>query len=264
MKSKQLHPWLRFGSVLSFLAVIIANGAANAIPLNGITTGEVSDRYFNLFAPTGLTFAIWGLIYMLLTVFIIHQFRQRKQELEYRYFLEEVNIPFIITNVANTLWIFAWHYQWIDASLLLMIVILLGLIRIAKVVSEAYIPMKDRFWVRWPFMIYFGWITVATIANVTTWLVFRQITLPLFNEEIWTVIILLVGTLIGTLTIVKYRSVAYGGVFLWAYLGIYLKHTSVVEFNNQYPVVVISVSILMIWLLLVEIFTYRKFKEEEI
>lgn len=113
-------------------------------------------------------------------------------------------------------------------------------------------------------MIYFGWITVATIANVTTWLVFRQITLPLFNEEIWTVIILLVGTLIGTLAIIKYRSVAYGSVFLWAYLGIYLKHTSVVEFNNQYPVVVISVSILMIWLLLVEIFAYRKFKEEEI
>ena len=58
---------------VTYVVMIAMNGLANALPLNGRTTGAVSDAYGNLFAPTGLTFAIWGVIYLLLGAHVLYQ-----------------------------------------------------------------------------------------------------------------------------------------------------------------------------------------------
>jgi len=60
---------------LGFLAVIAANAAANALPINGYNTGQLSDFYPNYFVPAGYAFSIWGVIYLLALGFVIYECR---------------------------------------------------------------------------------------------------------------------------------------------------------------------------------------------
>ena len=95
--------------LLAYLGMVGINALANILPINGLNTGGVSDSFPNLFAPAGLTFAIWGLIYFLLLVFVIYQFVPAKKE-ESQARLKKVQVFFVISSIANMGWIFAWHY----------------------------------------------------------------------------------------------------------------------------------------------------------
>jgi len=45
-------------NVVAALMTIAINGLANALPLNGQTTGEISDRFRVYFVPAGYVFSI--------------------------------------------------------------------------------------------------------------------------------------------------------------------------------------------------------------
>lgn len=228
----------RIFALLAYIAMIVVNFLATSLPINNRGTGEISDAYSNLFAPAGITFSIWGLIYLLLAIYVIYQFKSKNGGL-----LKKINILFIITSIANILWIFAWHYDYIGLSLALMLVLLIGLIKIADTLRSNELTAEERKFIGIPFSVYFGWITVATIANVTVFLV--SINWGGFGiaEFIWTSIILLIGATIGILRMNKDKSVAYGLVLVWAYLGILLKHLSNDGFAGQYTVVITTVII---------------------
>ena len=115
-------------------------------------------------------------------------------------------------------------------------------------------------WARIPFSAYFGWITVATIANVTAFLVDNGWSGLGVSEVTWTVIMLLVGLVIGGITIWKMENKAYGAVMVWAYLGILIKHISEDGFNGQYPVIILTVGIAMGIFLSIIFITSRKKK----
>lgn len=228
----------RIFALLAYIAMIVVNFLATSLPINNRGTGEISDAYSNLFAPAGITFSIWGLIYLLLAIYVIYQFKSKNDGL-----LKKINIFFTITSIANILWIFAWHYDYIGLSLALMLVLLIGLIKIADTLRSNELTAEERKFIGIPFSVYFGWITVATIANVTVFLV--SINWGGFGiaEFIWTSIILLIGATIGILRMNKDKSVAYGLVLVWAYLGILLKHLSNDGFAGQYTVVITTVII---------------------
>lgn len=228
----------RIFALLAYIAMIVVNFLATSLPINNRGTGEISDAYSNLFAPAGITFSIWGLIYLLLAIYVIYQFKSKNDSL-----LKKINILFIITSIANILWIFAWHYDYIGLSLALMLVLLIGLIKIADTLRSNELTAEEKKFISIPFSVYFGWITVATIANVTVFLV--SINWGGFGiaEFIWTSIILLIGATIGILRMNKDKSVAYGLVLVWAYLGILLKHLSNDGFAGQYTVVITTVII---------------------
>lgn len=248
---------IRILTIVTFFIMVAINGLANTLPINGQTSGAVSDFYENLFAPAGYTFGIWGLIYVLLLVYSIYQldiFKSGIDKMNSR-LLDKIGIIFSISSVANTIWIFAWHYNVIWLSLILIVVILLCLIIINREIINASLSFKERLLVRLPFSIYFGWITVATIANMTTFLVsvgWNGFGVP---DNIWTIIILLVGFLIATATIILNRDLAYGLVIIWAYTGILIKHSSTSGFNGQHPSVISAVSICIAFLVIVEIYT---------
>jgi len=110
--------------VVTYLFMVLMNGLANALPIGGITTGEVSDMYFDLFAPATYTFIIWGLIYLLLLGYTLYQlglFQADKGASRTELF-QQIGIYFSISSVANGLWILAWHFDAIWLSLLLMLV----------------------------------------------------------------------------------------------------------------------------------------------
>lgn len=235
---------LKIAVSLAYISMIAVNALANIIPFNNITTGEVSDSYPNLFAPAPVTFAIWGIIYLLLAGYIFYQFKQTSDK-KRQILFEKISIPFLISSIANTLWIFAWHYNYILLSLLLMLIVLLCLIKIAMVLKKQVLVLEEKIFVKLPFSVYFGWITVATIANVVTLLVNINWDGFGLNQETWMVIVLFVGAIIFMLKLKEEKDIAYSLVLIWAYLGILIKHNSPLYFAGEYPLVTNTLIILI-------------------
>ncbi len=231
-------------AVLTYISMVFVNFFANTLPINNRSTGQISDTYPNLFTPAGITFSIWGLIYLLLAGYTLYQFKKNDQKTED--LVNRLNPLFIATSFANTFWIFAWHYDYIGISVVIMLSLLFVLIRIADILRVEKLESLSKFLISIPFSIYFGWITVATIANITVLLVSINWNGFGISDSVWTVIILLVGAVIGILRMQKDRNIPYGLVFVWAYLGILLKHMSVDGFNGEYPNIVSTVVICLI------------------
>lgn len=245
---------------VTYIAMIVVNALANIIPINGNTTGDVSNSYPNLFAPAALTFSIWGVIYFLLAGYIFYQFGffQKDKGKNNKELITKINPFFIKTSVANIFWIFSWHYHFIGLSLFFMLVILFYLIKIGNILRVKKFSQKESFFIRAPFSVYFGWITVATIANVTTFLVSSKWNGFGLSNQTWMIIILLVGAAIGILRTLKDRNIFYGLVLLWAYFGIWIKHTSTSYFNGQYPAIINTVLICLVVFLVTNILVLNK------
>lgn len=219
--------------------MVAVNFLANSLPINNRSTGEISAAYPNLFAPAGLTFSIWGLIYLLLGGYVVYQFAQKDKKTAE--LIKEINPLFIATSFANILWIFAWHYDFIGLSVIIMATLLFLLIKIADILRTKHLISWGKLLIWASFSIYFGWITVAAIANITVFLVSINWNGFGIADFVWTSFILLVGALIGVLRMRKDRNIAYGLVLVWAYLGILLKHVSPASYNGQYPSVIATV-----------------------
>ncbi len=245
---------IRVSVVISYLFMILINALANILPINNMTTGDISDKYGNLFAPTGLTFSIWGLIYLLLGIYVIYQLvTSQKKEL-----FNDIGFYFILTSLFNISWIFSWHYDLILLSVVFMIILLLLLIKIANILRKQELSLKNKIIVCLPFSIYFGWITVATIANITTFLVSINWNGFGISDYIWTSIILVIGAIIGIIRMNLDKNFVYGLVFIWAYIGILIKHTSLNGFAGQYSGVIYTVVVCLISFVIAEILLLRK------
>lgn len=228
----------------AYVAMVAMNYLAVGLPLNNRSTGEISNAYPNMFAPAGLTFSIWGLIYLLLGGYVVYQFIKKDKKSET--LQNKINPLFIATSLANICWIFAWHYDYIGISVLIMAVLLILLIKIADLLRTGQWKSWGKLLIWASFSIYFGWITVATIANITVFLVSIGWDGFGIDQYVWTSIILLVGALIGILRMNKDKNIAYGLVLVWAYLGILLKHISSDGFGGQYPSIIFTVAICLV------------------
>jgi hypothetical protein len=216
-------------NLLGFLGTVIVNALANILPLNGITTGELSDLYPNLFVPAGLTFAIWGLIYVLLGIFVIYPLipsvRRDSQKVG---FVQRIGPLFFISCLANIGWIFAWHYKVLPLSLVLMLMLLgcLLTIYLRLNIGKWQATRAEKYLVHLPFSVYLGWITIATIANTTAVLVNSGWTMWGLSEQFWAVAIIAIGTAIALSVLFTRKDPYYSLVVDWALLGILLKRLS--------------------------------------
>jgi len=236
--------------------MVTVNALANILPINGIGTGEVSDSYANIFAPAGITFAVWGLIYILLFGHSLYQLVNREslfKNEDYKW----IGFWFAFSSIINTVWIFTWHYEIIWLSLILMILILVSLIRINMTLRNVHSSKKEILFIKIPFTVYFGWITVATIANVTTFLVSINWNMFGISEVFWADTMILIGAIIGFIAILYYKSLSYGFVIIWAYLGIGIKHISSEFFDGKYPSVIFAVILSILLIILGQIFMLR-------
>lgn len=257
--------FLKIFVAFTYLAMIIVNALANIIPINGNNTGQVSNSYPNLFAPSALTFSIWGVIYFFLAAYTLYQFGFFQKDKGKKHFLlfAEIGTYFALTSLANIFWIFSWHYHFIAFSLLFMLIILFYLIKIGSLINQQKFSLKEKFFIKAPFSLYFGWITVATIANVTTYLVSLNWNAWGISPAIWTVIILIVGALIGLFRTLFDKNILYGLVFVWAYFGIWLKHTSATGFGGQYPSIINTLIVLLVlFLISLASLVFKKFKKK--
>jgi hypothetical protein len=220
---------LQAGNILSVLLAICINALAVLLPINGKTTQELSDKLPNFFVPAGLTFSIWGIIYILWVVFAIYQARDmfKKDEIPMP-FLSQITWLFILSGIANSAWIFLWHYEYVGLSLLVMILLLACLlaIYIRLKIGKTNVSFKEKLCVHVPFSVYLGWISVATIANVTAFLISIQWDGFGIDQLTWTILIIAIGTLLTFLMLALRKDIAFSLVVLWAYFGIWLKRTA--------------------------------------
>lgn len=192
------------------------NYLANALPLNNKTTGELSDSFPNLFVPAGVTFAIWGIIYLLLVGFCIVQFKGPTQIT-----ISNIGLLFGVSCILNALWIIFWHYGKLPLSLIVMVGILVSLVYINMLIKD--IPFGI---IKASFGIYLGWICIATIANATALLVHYNWEGYGITQEAWTIIMISVGALITVVTLYRLENPFIGLSVIWAFTGIILKRQS--------------------------------------
>jgi hypothetical protein len=236
---------------ISFLAMVAVNILANLLPINGMTTGDISDNYPSLITPAGYTFLIWTVIYILLCAYVVYQleFNGRVRTMSPK-ISDHIRLFFAFSCLCNTAWIFAWHYRYIALSLVLIITILVCLSIINKYIFLEELSPSEKFFVRLSFSIYFGWITVATMINTFVLLIsigWRNFGLP---AQILTILAALIILIIASFYTIKNRSIVYAATVIWAYVGIVVKHTSKSGFDCQYPEVVFAIMICILLLLI--------------
>jgi hypothetical protein len=216
--------------VVATIAMLTVNYLANALPINGLDTGQISDRFDVLFVPAGYVFSIWGLIYLGVAAYTVYQALpgQRANPL-----LRAVGPFYLLSAAANIAWIFLWHYEQFVLTLPVMLILLGSLIAIyvringLRIDGRNPVSSAERWLVQTPFSIYVGWITVATIANTTTLLDYLNWNGWGIGEQPWFVIMLVIATVIGLVFAWLRRDVAYVAVLVWAFAGIAVKHSAV-------------------------------------
>ncbi|MBN2154275.1 MAG: tryptophan-rich sensory protein [Candidatus Lokiarchaeota archaeon] len=218
---------LQVGNLAAVSAMFVINILSNALPFNGKTSGELSDAIPNFFVPAGFVFSIWGVIYLLQFMF---GFYQARKEAAGQPFIERVGPWSIVGNAANSAWLFAWHWRLVPLSLAFMLVLLASLllqyVRLGIGSRGKQVSRGELWFVHLPTSVYLGWISVATVANVTAVLV--EAGIPSFDAAAvsWTVAILAVVGLLGGLMIVTRRDVGYIAVLEWALFGIAIKQAA--------------------------------------
>ena len=248
MESQKVCKSIKWFVLLAFIAMLTVNALSSILPINGVTPKEVSDRYPNLFVPAPLTFAIWGVIYLLVfgyTLYLLGVFHKRGETCNAT-LIHRTGILFIISSILNLSWVIAWHYGLLAISFILLALFLLAMIYM-RVIIQRHEPLttKEKWFVRLPFSVYFGWITIATIAGATALLVGNGFGGLGLSEAVWTIIILIVGAVIGILTSLKFRDIPYVLVLIWAYGNILNNHLSPAGFAGKYPGVITTLIALL-------------------
>lgn len=230
--------YLKMINLIMFVVMILMNYLANALPLGGRTTGELSAQYPNLFVPAGITFSIWGVIYLLLLGFILLQFRG-----SYKPLIQAIGWAFAISSLLNAAWIVAWHYERVFISVVIMLGLLVSLIYI-----NAILQKEAPVFFKLAFGIYLGWICIATIANITALLVDVNWAGWGITDQTWTIILIGLGTLITAAALIRLNNPFLALAVIWAFIGIIIRQQGV-----HPPIVtmaiacIIIMSLVMLW-----------------
>lgn len=243
-------------NLLGFVAVVLINALANILPINGFNTGQVSDIYNNKFVPAGFTFSIWGIIYLALLIFCVFYMLgafgkggfAKKITSNFNKVNSAISLLFVLTCLLNILWIICWHYLQIGFCLVIMILFLATLLLIYLRLNKILIHFSNfEKWI-WmaPFSLYLGWISVATIANTTTFLTSLRLN-P--NSWVWylysyeweiTYVVVAVAFALGLFMLKKNGDYVFALVVAWALFGILYRWLHTIPYQNVFLAILSS------------------------
>ncbi|MFB6457925.1 hypothetical protein ACE38W_21825 [Chitinophaga sp. Hz27] len=213
---------------IAFIIMLAANILAVALPINGLTTAEVSDNYPCLFTPADFTFMIWPVIYLCLAAFTIYQqvlaFSTSRFD-KLSAFMRRMDHWFIFSCIINAGWLFAWHYEIISLSLLLVLIQTSCLVMIHRNfgIRNPSASTSEKIFIEFPFSIYLGWMAVAILGNVGSLLAYEDWA-GSHHAQIWITILLTAIATLATVLMVLYRNnIMYALVTVWALYGIISK-----------------------------------------
>lgn len=224
-------------AILNFFFFVIAFTVSNLSQLQvlgGVTNKDISDKYDTVFTPAGLTFSIWGLIYLSLFGFTIyHLIRAYKDDVhdDSNQDLLKIGNLFIVNNIATTFWVFAFTYEYLFTSMLLIIIQLITLIKIFINLNlyDNDKTFNNKLFTQFPLTIYFAWLCVANIANISLYLVFINWDGFGISPSVWAIVMILVTVVLSAFIVIGKKNPFFGLVVIWALYGIILKRESVDE-----------------------------------
>ncbi|GLP96461.1 tryptophan-rich sensory protein [Paraferrimonas sedimenticola] len=225
-----MNQWINWKAcIAAYVLVILVNALANIIPIGGLNTGQVSALYPSLFTPAGYVFAIWSLIYLWLTGFVVYQARAEQRE---RPLIQAIRVPFVYGCLANASWIFVWHYQLIALAMLAIAALLWFNYRCYQLIQGAELTRQDKLWLAAPISLYLGWIAVANIANISSLQTAWDLNDFLFNAIQWTWLKLALAGSVAAWFLLKRDDVIIPLVVLWAAAGIAVKQAATPEVSG--------------------------------
>ena len=216
---------LKLMNIVAFALTVMVNGLAGSTKiLGGKLTAEISDANPTLITPAGYVFSIWGIIYILLGVFVVFQALPSQRAKDYH---GRIGWLFVLSCLLNIAWLFLWQFEYLSFSVVVMFLLLASLIAIylRLNIGRSKVAPSERVAVNVPFSVYLGWITIASIANVTVTLVSAKWDGFGISQETWATLIIVIALLITLLVIATRRDIAYGLVIIWALLGIAVKQS---------------------------------------
>jgi len=234
-------PVLKWMNIAAFGLTVLVNGLAGSTTiLGGKLTAEISDANPTLITPAGYVFSIWGVIYILLGIFVVFQALPSQKGEDYQ---KRIGWLFILSSLLNIGWLFLWQFEYLSLSVVLMFLILLTLIAIylRLRIGKSTVSLREKLAVHLPFQVYLGWITIASIANVSVTLVSMGWDGFGISQETWATLIVIVALLITLLVITTRNDVAYGLVIIWAFVGIAVKQS-----GNQNIVMLTEISAIIV------------------
>ena len=237
---------LKWANIFAFILMVLVNGLAGSTTLlGGKNTAEISDANPTLITPAGYVFSIWGIIYVLLGIFVIFQALPREKEKEYH---GKIGWLFILSSAFNIIWLFLWQFEYLVFSVILMFLLLASLISIylRLDIGKSDVGIREKLTIHLPFSTYLGWITIASIANVSVTLVSLEWDGFGISFETWATLIVIIALLIAILVLITRKDIAYGLVIIWAFVGI-----SVGQSGNQNIVTLTQVSAIIVLITLI-------------
>ncbi len=242
-------------NTVTFAAVILVNIITAYGDLHGNTVGEVSRKFNSLFAPAGYAFSIWGLIYLMLAGFVAFQWYALISR-KYSELIDNTSWYFILSNIANVLWLVCWLNELIGLSVIIMLILLWSLIMLVlkhdMELKDAAFPVLVFTW--WPISVYTGWIVTATVANIAAYLNIYWNGYPL-TPQLWTIIMIIIAFVIYILLILKrnMREAAFVGI--WALSAIAVRHW---EQENEIAYTALTAAIILFIYSVYEAYKNRK------
>ena len=244
-------------NILAFVLTVIVNSLAGSTTiLGGKLTAEISDANPTLITPAGYVFSIWGMIYMLLGAFVVFQALPSQQG---KKFQKSVGWLFVLSSIANIVWLFLWQFEYLGFSVVVIFLLLatLILIYLRLNIGKSEVSLREKLAVHVPFSVYLGWITIASIANVSVFLVSVNWDGFGISAETWATLIIIVALIITVLVLATRKDIAYSLVVIWALVGIAVKQS-----GNQNIVTLTEASAIIVLIALVATILLSKLKRK--
>lgn len=228
-------------SSVAFIITCVVNYGA-MVGWFGMTQEEISNQYQNWVTPASYAFSIWGLIYSLVLLFLIYQAYLLFQNRYMKDLLDPLNHLFIETCVWNIFWNVAWVSDWIILSTICIIFFAGRLYRINRLILKGIYPYYHIL-IPVTFSIYFGWLSVATVTNITALLVKLGWDMPSALSVIVAAIIYLGIAWIAQYFISKTSNVLYNLPIIWAMVGILV---NVIPLQPSLLLIIVSMIVILV------------------
>lgn len=213
---------LQIANGVALVFTIVFNYLSNTGIFGGKTIGDVSAQYDNLFTPAGYAFSIWGLIYLLLLGFVFYTGRSlfKPENSKTDSFIKKIGWWFVVTCIMNCVWILTWIYGYTGISVVVMVIFLFALLKILLQALQYNSGAVQKWFINIPFQIYTGWVSVALIAAAAAWLDKIGWSGLGISEVSWTVIMIIIATLIHLFMTWKKNAPVFALVAVWALIAI--------------------------------------------
>ena len=231
---------LRILNAVFFAATIIVNGMADILPIAGVKTAEVSQRYQHLLSPANFAFVIWGLIYALMAVFVWYLFKHKETA-------NKCGPWFIISCVANMAWIVLWHYQLLWLTLACMAVVTGAVLMMQERLKDERETIAQKLIVQGSVGLYFGWALVALAANAAACLMKSGVSPFTAGAQVAAGGALLGIALLTMYFLLRYGNAFFGAAVVWGLTGVLVEQF--IHYRARYPLALAACAMMILFLL---------------